>query len=118
MPRVIRPLVWLIAAHSVAVGLVLVFAMDWGLALGGWPSASPRFFVRQFGVFHFVAAAAYLIEYERYRGVRILLTAKAIAVLSLVDAVIRYGGPWMIGLAALGDAAMAAAVIVLRKQER
>ncbi len=99
----------LVAVHSVAVGLVLVLAGDWGTALGGWPVA-PRFFVRQFGVFHFAIAAAYLIEYVRYRGVHILLTAKAIAVVSLLAAWAVDGGPWAVPAAAAGDAIMALGV--------
>jgi hypothetical protein len=108
-----RLLLWTvvaIAAHSVAVGLVLVFAGEWGAAFGGWGAVSPRFFVRQFGVFHFAIAAAYLIEYFRYGGVHILIAAKVIAVVSLVAAAGVDGGPWAVPASAAGDAAMAAAV--------
>jgi hypothetical protein len=104
-----RLLPWIVVAialHSAAVGVVLLLATDWSTRFGGWGVATPRFFVRQFGVFHFVVAAAYLIEYFRYGGVRILLTAKAIAVASLVDATWRFGGPWAVPFAAAGDAAM------------
>ena len=97
----------LVAAHSIAVGLVLVLAGDWGTALGGWPAPTPRFFVRQFGVFHFAIAAAYLIEFACYSGVYVLLTAKTIAVVSLVAAFAVDGGPWAIPAAALGDTIMA-----------
>lgn len=96
----------LVAAHSVGVGLVLLVAGDWGTALGGWGTVTPAFFVRQFGVFHFAIAAAYLIEYVRYRGVSILLTAKLIAVGSLSATLFIDGGPWAVGAAALGDGLM------------
>lgn len=103
-------LVVAIALHSAAVGAALVLATDWSTRFGGWGEATPRFFVRQFGVFHFVVAATYLVEYFRYGGVRILLTAKAIAVASLLDATWRFGGPWAVPFAAAGDALMGLAV--------
>jgi hypothetical protein len=109
-PRALTALVVLIALHSVAVGAFLVFATVWGTAFGGWTDVHPLFFPRQAGVFHFVVAAGYLIEYFRYRGITLLLTAKAIAVVFLVDATFRYGGPWAVPLSAAADAAMAATV--------
>lgn len=112
-------LTWLVVAialHSLGVGLALVLAPAWSVAFGGWGTAAPLFFPRQFGVFHFVVAAAYLIEFFRYRGVTILVTAKAIAVLSLVDALVRFGGPWAVALAAVGDAVMGLAVWVLARR--
>ena len=100
--------VWLVALHSVGVGVVMFAATDWAVGFGGWPPATPAFFVRQFGVFHFAVAAAYLIEHHRYGGVSIMLAAKAIAVASLLLATVRDGGPWAVPFAAAGDAAMAA----------
>ena len=114
--RILAWLVGLVALHSLGVGLALVFAPAWSVAFGGWGAATPLFFARQFGVFHFVVAAAYLIEFLKYRGVTILLTAKAIAVVSLVDALIRFGGPWAVALAAVGDAAMGLAVWALARR--
>jgi hypothetical protein len=102
--------------HSVGVGIALVAAGDWGTTLGGWGPVVPRFFVRQFGVFHFVIAAAYLIEYLRYRGVAILITAKMMAVVSLAVTLAIDGGPWAVGAAAAGDALMAAVVWQLARR--
>jgi hypothetical protein len=99
-------LVLLVALHSAAVGVFLTFVTGWGVAFGGWAEARPLFFPRQAGVFHFVVAAGYLIEYVRYRGITLMLTAKAIAVAFLLDTWVRDGGPWVVPLFALGDAAM------------
>jgi len=115
-----RLLAWavvLIALHSVGVGLVLVFAGSWGAAFGGWGEVSPQFFVRQFGVFHFAIAAAYLIEFFRYSGVRILIAAKSIAVVSLLVATGVDGGPWAVPASAVGDGAMAAVVWWLARRQ-
>jgi hypothetical protein len=109
-------LVVLVALHSIGVGLAMVAATAWSVALGGWGTATPAFFPRQFGVFHFAVAAAYLIEYFRYGGVAILLTAKGIAVVSLVIATWVDQGPWALPAAAVGDAAMGLAVFAVARR--
>jgi hypothetical protein len=109
-------LVVLVALHSIGVGIAMVAATSWSVALGGWGTATPQFFPRQFGVFHFAVAAAYLIEYFRYRGVAILLTAKTIAVVSLVAATLHDQGPWALPAAAAGDAAMGLAVFLAARR--
>jgi hypothetical protein len=106
-------LVALIAVHSLGVAAVLVFATEWGVRLGGWLELSPAFFARQFGVFHVAIAVAYLVEWFRYRGVTILLVAKTIGALSLLDATWRYDGPWSVPVSAAGDAAMGIVVYVM-----
>ena len=116
--RLLTILVVMIALHSVVVGLFLVFVTSWGVAFGGWTNVHPLFFPRQAGVFHFVVAAAYLIEYFRYRGVLLIVTAKSIAVIFLVDATFRYGGPWAGPLSTAGDAAMAVVVWVVYLKAR
>lgn len=109
-------LVVLVALHSIGVGVLMVAATSWSVAFGGWGTATPAFFPRQFGVFHFAVAVAYLVEYFRYRGVLILLAAKAIAVASLVIATAVDQGPWALPAAAAGDAAMGLAVYVLARR--
>lgn len=104
-------LVVLIALHSLGVGLFLVFVTTWGLAFGGWTHVSPLFFPQQAGAFHFVVAAGYLIEWLRYRGVILLLTAKATAVVFLTATGLAYGGPWAVWVSAVVDAAMGLVVL-------
>ena len=67
--RLEKWLIVLVSAHSFAVGSFLLFATRWGTAFGGWAEVEPLFFARQAGIFHFVVATSYLIEYFRYRGV-------------------------------------------------
>ena len=116
--RLLATFVVLVSLHSLAVGLFLVFGTQWGLAFGGWTGVSPLFFPRQAGVFHFVVAAAYLVEYFRYRGILVMLIAKGVAVVFLADATFRYGGPWAVPLSGLGDLAMAVAAWVLFARAR
>jgi len=99
-----------VALHSIAIGIVLIVAGDWGATFGGWPPARPAFFLRQFAVFHFAIAAAYLIEFFRYGGVATIIAAKAIAVISLMGTLAIDHGPWAVGASALADAMMAVAV--------
>jgi hypothetical protein len=99
-------LVVAIALHSYAVGFFLLLFTRWGVRFGGWGEASPLFFARQAGIFHFVVASGYLIEYFRYGGVRLLLLAKATATVFLVAMLLADGGPWVLPASALADALM------------
>jgi hypothetical protein len=110
-----RALVALIALHSVVVGLFLSFATEWGARFGGFPSPVPLFFPRQAGAFHFVVAAIYLVEYFRYRGVLLLVMTKSIGVVFLGLTTALVAVPFVVPLSGLGDAAMALAVVLLRR---
>jgi len=104
---------WLVVAvafHSFAVGFFLLFFTRWGVRFGGWGEASPLFFARQAGIFHFVVASGYLIEFFSTRGVRLLLLAKATATVFLVAMLLADRGPWALPASALGDALMGLAV--------
>lgn len=103
-------LVLLVAAHSLGIGLVLLFATRWGVRLGGWPGATPLFFPRQAGAFHLVVAAGYLTEYLRYRGVSLLVLTKTVAVVFLLVASLVEPVPWVGPVSALGDGLMGLAV--------
>ncbi len=111
-------LVVLIALHSFAVGFFLLFVTRWGTRFGGWPDVRPLFFARQAGIFHFVVAATYLIEWFRYRGVVVLVMAKSLAVVFLLGMFAVDGGPWPLPLSALGDGVMAAIAIAVDKRRR
>jgi len=111
-------LVVLIAFHSVAVGLFLLFATRWGTRFGGWGEVQPLFFARQAGVFHFVVAAVYMAEWFTYRGTAALVIAKCTAVVFLISMFYLDGGPWPLPLSALGDGAMAVVVVKVDKWRR
>jgi hypothetical protein len=114
--RLERLAVHLVALHSVAVGIGLIFLTRWGAALGGWPVVTPLFFARQAGIFHFVVVAGYLLEYYRSGGVTFLLTTKSIAVVFLLAMTALDGGPWLVSASAAADALMGAAVWVLHRR--
>jgi hypothetical protein len=111
--RLLSAYVVLVALHSYAVGAFLLFATEWGARFGGFGEVSPLFFARQAGIFHFVLATAYLVEWFRYRGVVILLSAKATAVVFLVAAWALGTEAWSVPLSALGDGVMGLVAFVL-----
>jgi hypothetical protein len=114
--RVEAALVSLIALHSLAVGLFLVLATEWGARFGGFGAVTPPFFARQAGAFHFVVAGVYVIEYFRYRGVLLLVVTKSIAVVFLGLTAALSPAPWVVPLSLLGDLAMAATVVLVRRR--
>jgi hypothetical protein len=115
LARAERTLVVLIALHSIAVGLFLVFVPAWGARLGGFGAVSPLFFARQAGAFHFVAATAYLVEYFRYRGVLLLVITKAVAVVFLLLTSALDDVPWVVPLSGVADGVMGLVVVLLRR---
>lgn len=111
--RVLSAWVVLVALHSYAVGAFLLFLTEWGARFGGFGEVSPLFFARQAGIFHFVIATAYLVEWFVHRGVIVMLLAKASAVVFLL-AVWAFGvDAWSVPLSAAGDAFMGAATLLL-----
>jgi hypothetical protein len=111
-----RVVVVLIALHSVGVGVALLFLTEWGLRFGGWGEVSPLFFPRQAGIFHFVVATGYLIEYFRYRGVALLLATKGFAVVFLVAMCLVENVPWLVPASAVGDGLMGLAVLIVHSR--
>jgi hypothetical protein len=110
-----RALVFLIALHSIVVGLFLTFATHWGARFGGFASPLPLFFPRQAGAFHFVVAGVYLVEYFHYRGVGLLVMTKSMAVVFLFLTALLDSVPWVVPLSGVGDGLMAVAVVLLRR---
>ncbi len=115
--RLEKWLIVLIAIHSFVIGLFLLFLTRWGAAFGGWPEVMPLFFARQAGIFHVVVASGYLIEYFRHGSVTFLLVAKILAVAFLTGVLVfDPSTPWVVGLSALGDGAMALVVYLVHRR--
>ena len=116
--RLLLPLVVLIALHSFIVGVMLTFAPGWSARFAGWPDAGPDFFLRQGGVFHLILAVCYLYEHFRYRGVFILVLAKASALVFLVVVSLSGPVPWAVPFSGITDGAMGIAVYLLDRAAR
>ena len=108
-----RWIVYLIAMHSVAVGVGLLFTPVLSLTFGGWDKFYPLFFPRQAGVFHFILAFSYLYDYCIHRSVTILITAKATAFVFLIGATCMGTVPWIVPFSGLLDGAMGAVALCI-----
>lgn len=96
---------WLVAAHSLAVGLGLLVAPDLATRFAGFGPVSPRLFARQAGVFHLVLATGYLVE-NRRGGVALLVCAKAFAFAFLMTSWLAGTSAWSVPVTGLADGAM------------
>ncbi len=105
-----RLLISLIALHSAMVGAMFLLLPQWTMRFAGWHGIDPIFFAYQAGIFHVVLAAAYLIEWHRYRGVAILITAKVIAFVFLITATLIDPIPWAVWTSGILDGGMAMVV--------
>jgi len=114
--RVEHWLVLLIAIHSYGVGCALLFVPAFGAALGGWDDVRPYFFMRQAGIFHFLVATVYVVEWSRYRTVSFLLLAKATAVVFLTATWLLASEPWVVPFSGLADGAMGVAVLFVHRR--
>jgi len=116
--RLLPVYVVLVALHSYAVGGFLLFATRWGAAFGGWGEVQPLFFARQAGIFHFVIATGYLVEYFRHGRITLMLIAKSIAVLFLTAMYLIDAESWAVPLSALADGVMALLALYLFRRAR
>jgi len=116
VPAIERWLVALITAHTVGVGAMLLFAPEWSCTVfGGWSSLGPLFFPRQSGIFHFILAFAYLLEYRRLRTVTIMVVAKALALLFLLSCAALDGVPWVVPFSGVTDGLMGLTIFVVHR---
>ena len=113
----LEPYVWLVALHSYAVGAGLLLAPGLAVSIGGFPEPATYFFMHQGGVFHIVVATAYLLEFRRSGTVTLMIIAKSAATIFLtLSWLLPADAPWLIGVSALGDAAMGIAAWVLSRR--
>lgn len=111
----------LIVAHSVGVGILLTFAPRFALRFAGWPTAgveNPVFFVVQGGVFHFVVAIGYILEYRRHGTMSLMIAAKGMATVFLFVSSFIWPMVWSIPLSAVADGAMCVAAILVPRWVR
>jgi hypothetical protein len=109
-------LITLVALHSSIIGLVFILAPNFTMQFGGWERIDPVFFGRQAGAFHIVLAAGYLMEFAKYRGVRLILIAKSFAFLFLLAYTIIDPLPWAVPASGVIDGLMALVVWWVHRQ--
>lgn len=110
-----RLLIHLIALHSIAVGVMLMFFSEWAVQFAGWAHAEPVFFIWQAGAFHFVLAAGYLMEFRRNGTISLLVTAKTTAFVFLIGATILADCPWSVWFSGAADGMMALVALLVHR---
>jgi hypothetical protein len=115
LARLEAPLVYLIAAHSLAIGLALVLFPAWVGRFGGWGELDPLFFARQGGAFHLVVVIGYLGEWRLYRNVRLMVATKALAFVFLGALWLAGEEAWSVPFSAAADGLMGLAVAALHR---
>ncbi len=114
-PTYERTLIFLIALHSIIVGVMLLFFPEWAVEFAGWSGADPVFFIRQAGAFHFVLVAGYLVEYSRTRTITLILIAKTTAFVFLIGGSVLIQTPWSVWFSGLADGAMGLAAFLVHR---
>jgi len=107
---------WLIAVHSIAIGLALIIQpailMEWS----GFNSEYERFFPAQGGVFHLLMAVAYLMgamNSKKYHYLIIFsIIVKAVATTFLLVYCITVEFKWTILFFGLGDGVMGVMILI------
>ena len=110
-----RLLIILIALHSIIVGVMLLFFAEWAVKFAGWSGADPVFFIWQAGIFHFVLATGYLVEYSRTQTISLLLIAKTTAFVFLIGGNLLAETPWSVWFSGLADGAMALTAFLVHR---
>jgi hypothetical protein len=107
----------LIGVHSIALGLFIYFCTDFFYHLFFATRVENAFFVRQSGIFLFLAGLFYLfplLNLKRYHLlIGMVFISKVVAVYFLLANARYTPAPKMIYLATAGDASMALALLVL-----
>lgn len=107
----------LVALHSFAIGIMLLFATDRVLDFAGWDQVSHLFFPRQSGAFHIILAAGYVGEFRGYGTIRLLLLAKATAVVFLL-VMSPWKEAWSVPFSGVFDGLMLVGMAFLHRMAR
>jgi hypothetical protein len=118
--KVLSTILWVVAAHSIIMGLALItqpaFLMEWS----GFKSGYERFFPAQGGVFHLLMAVAYSLGAANSRKYHFLIVfsvmVKAAATIFLLVYCFAVEFKWIILISGVSDGVMGAAIyIALRR---
>ena len=110
----------LVALHSFAVGIGLIFLPAKYLEFFGFANTSACFFQLQGGVFHLVMTVAYWLaakHLEKSPGmIHLVIIAKSMAFVFLLIYFFAKEQSWMVLVSAMGDGLMAAIIFTFFRQ--
>jgi hypothetical protein len=118
----LQALLWLVALHSVVVGVGLVLHPAGLLAAVGYAPLSEPFFPTQGGVFHFVMAIAYVLgarDPVRHEAlIRFAVVVKFVALVFLVGYWLLHRHLLVVLGSGLADGVMGASILVAYRRWR
>jgi len=114
--KLLSTVLWLVALHSIAIGLALIAQPALLMKLSGFSSECERFFPAQGGVFHILMAVAYVLgatNIEKYHYLIVFsIIVKALATLFLVVYCFGVEFKWIVLLSGLGDGVMGLIIFI------
>jgi len=117
--RVLSTVLWLVALHSIAMGLALIAQPALLMKLSGFGSECERFFPAQGGVFHILMAVAYIMgatHIEKYYYLTVFsIIVKALATLFLMIYCFAVEFKWIVLLSGIGDGVMGLMIFLALK---
>jgi len=113
--KVLTTILWLVAIHSVMVGLGLIFMPSDLMELLGFNVCTERFFPTQGGVFHIIMAIAYTMGATRLPKFECMISfsiiVKFCATLFLLIYYLVVAQTWMILFSGIADCLMGMAIL-------
>ncbi|MDH3345193.1 MAG: hypothetical protein OEL58_08150 [Desulfobacteraceae bacterium] len=108
--KLLSTVLWLVALHSIAIGLVLIAQPALLMKLSGFSPECERFFPAQGGVFHILMAVAYVMGATNIKKYHYLIVfsiiVKAVATLFLMVYCFTIEFKWIVLLSGIGDGIM------------
>jgi hypothetical protein len=107
-----------VAAHSVALGITLLFLPRWALEVVGWDYTGQMFWPSQAGLFLVILGVAYASATRVRPLVWLVIGSKASAVVFLPLSVVLLDAPAIVPVLGCGDALMGIAVAIAYWEHR
>lgn len=108
--KLLSMVLWLVAVHSITIGLALIAQPAVLMELAGFSSECERFFPAQGGVFHLLMAVAYLmgaLDVTKYHYLIVFaILVKAVATFFLTIYCFAVEFKWVFLLSGIGDCVM------------
>jgi hypothetical protein len=114
--KLLSTVLWLVALHSITIGLVLIAQPTLLMKLSGFSPECERFFPAQGGVFHVLMAVAYVmgaINIKKYHYLIVFsIIVKAVATLFLMVYCFTVEFKWIVLLSGIGDGVMGLIIFI------
>jgi len=114
--KLLSTVLWLVALHSITIGLALIAQPTLLMKLSGFSPECEQFFPAQGGVFHVLMAVAYVmgaINIKKYHYLIVFsIIVKAVATLFLMVYCFTVEFKWIVLLSGIGDGVMGLIIFI------